>query len=320
MNNYFVFNGDADGICALQQLQLETPQIEARLITGVKRDISLLKRVNANAGDSITVLDISLDKNRDDANRLLDVGCKLRYFDHHYAGEIPEHENFSAFIDTAKDTCTSLIVDKYLEGRHRLWAITGAFGDNFAESATVLAKSSGLSEKQTTLLKTLGEAINYNGYGATLDDLHITPEDLALSIRPYTSPFEFIENEDSFRILEMGYENDIAMVKSLKPELETETRAIYILPCEAWARRVSGVYANDLANKSPQRAHAILTAKEDGNFLVSVRAPLSTRTGADELCRQFPSGGGRQAAAGINDLAVSAFDEFKQAFLNTPFA
>ena len=59
-----VFNGDADGICALQQLRLAEP-CEATLVTGVKRDIALLGRVRAGPGDEVTVLDISLDKNRD---------------------------------------------------------------------------------------------------------------------------------------------------------------------------------------------------------------------------------------------------------------
>ena len=44
MANYDVFNGDADGICALQQLRLNDP-IESKLITGVKRDIQLLDHV-----------------------------------------------------------------------------------------------------------------------------------------------------------------------------------------------------------------------------------------------------------------------------------
>ncbi|MGB0765140.1 MAG: DHH family phosphoesterase, partial [Luminiphilus sp.] len=44
MTHFDVFNGDADGICALLQLR----QADARpsqLVTGVKRDISLLERV-----------------------------------------------------------------------------------------------------------------------------------------------------------------------------------------------------------------------------------------------------------------------------------
>ena len=46
--NYDVFNGDADGICALLQLRLAEPR-EAQLVTGVKRDINLLSRVEALA-------------------------------------------------------------------------------------------------------------------------------------------------------------------------------------------------------------------------------------------------------------------------------
>ena len=42
---------------------------------------------------------------------------------------------------------------------------------------------------------------------------------------------------------------------------------------------------------------AVLTAKDNGNYLVSVREPLSNKTGADELCMRFPTGGGRKAAA-----------------------
>jgi len=52
--------------------------------------------------------------------------------------------------------------------------------------------------------------------------------------------------------------------------------------------------------------------------LVGVRAPLNNKTGADELCRQFPSGGGRKAAAGINQLPeeqlTSFIDRFSQQY------
>ena len=57
-----VFNGDADGICALLQLRLADPA-EATLVTGVKRDIQLLDKVKATRNDHVTVLDISMKKN-----------------------------------------------------------------------------------------------------------------------------------------------------------------------------------------------------------------------------------------------------------------
>ena len=62
MQFYDIFNGDADGICALQQLRLEEPRASL-LVTGVKRDVRLLGRVEAAAGDELTVLDISLQAN-----------------------------------------------------------------------------------------------------------------------------------------------------------------------------------------------------------------------------------------------------------------
>ncbi|CAK2735962.1 hypothetical protein VCRA2120O59_10233 [Vibrio crassostreae] len=36
---------------------------------------------------------------------------------------------------------------------------------------------------------------------------------------------------------------------------------------------------------------------------MSLRAPLSNRTGADQICSSFATGGGRKAAAGINQLS-----------------
>ena len=102
-----VFNGDADGICALHQLRLANP-VSSTLVTGVKRDIALLKQVDAKAGDEVTVLDISLDKNRDALIRVLESGASVSYFDHHFAGEIPEHARLDVNIDTDANACTSL--------------------------------------------------------------------------------------------------------------------------------------------------------------------------------------------------------------------
>ena len=45
MTHSYVFNGDADGLCALQQLRLASPRGAGgeTLVTGVKRDIALLE-------------------------------------------------------------------------------------------------------------------------------------------------------------------------------------------------------------------------------------------------------------------------------------
>ncbi len=64
MTTYDVFNGDADGLCALHQLRLARP-LDAQLVTGTKRDNALLARVPAIAGDRVTALDIALPGNRE---------------------------------------------------------------------------------------------------------------------------------------------------------------------------------------------------------------------------------------------------------------
>jgi len=313
MKYYDVFNGDADGICALHQLRLAKP-LESTLVTGVKRDIALLKKIQAEASDTIMVLDISFDKNRDDALRLLSQGANIIYFDHHFAGEIPAHENLTTNIDTSANTCTSLLVNASLKGQYLPWAVTAAFGDNLFSAAETAAIPLQLNAAQLEQLKLLGTCINYNGYGASLDDLIFPPAELYQLIKPYENPFDFIEKSPAYEKLLKAYQDDFAKVAAMQAAFEDKLHALYILPNEKWARRVSGIYANDLAQQSPDKAHAILTEKDNGNYLVSVRAPLNNKTGADILCRQFETGGGRQAAAGINDLASSDYDKFESLF------
>lgn len=309
-----VFNGDADGICALTQLRNAEPT-ESVLITGVKRDIALLERVDARAGDSVTVLDVSLDKNRDGLERVLAAGADVFYADHHFAGEIPKSRRLETHIDTSPDICTSLLIDRHLDGKFALWAVTGAFGDNLERSARKRAEPLGISGTEVERLRELGSYINYNGYGASLDDLHFPPAELFEKVRSFASPLDFIDSDsDTFGRLASGYRDDMAAAAALRPIRESGHTAVFVLPDERWARRVSGVYSNELANGSPGRAHAVLTERADGSYLVSVRAPLENKTGADELCRRFPTGGGRKAAAGINVLPAEQLDDFIDQF------
>ena len=315
MANYDVFNGDADGICSLIQLRLDKP-LDSHLITGVKRDIALLKQVNANQGDQITVLDISMEKNKESLIQVLDAGASIFYADHHRSGDIPEYPNLEAQIDLSSDTCTALIVDKYLSGKYKAWAITAAFGDNLKKEARKIAESENFSEEEIALMDQLGTYINYNGYGASLDDLYFPPSELYKIMKVFKTPFEFIEKEMSvFETLKKGCEEDIQKANSLKTTFESEAAALFILPNEKWARRVSGVYSNNLAINNPDRAHAVLTEKPCGNYLVSIRAPKSNMQGASEIASKFPSGGGREAAAGINDLPKSQIKELYQALV-----
>ncbi len=310
-----VFNGDADGICALLQLRQDQPGQNNQLITGIKRDIQLLKQVSVQDGDRVTVLDISLDKNRNDLQRLLDNGAQVFYSDHHFYGDLPEHPNLTTRINTDADICTSLLINQYLDNRHYLWAVTGAFGDNLNHSALTLATQHRLNSSQTEQLKQLGILINYNGYGADINDLHFHPADLFKQILPHNNPFDFINDSQSvFQQLKDGYDEDNKHVNDLSCEYQSDKVAVFILPDAPWARRMSGIFSNELVNRYPDRAHAVVTHNKQGGYLISVRAPLNNKTGADDLCRQFETGGGRKAAAGINHLPVEQLDNFIKQF------
>lgn len=311
--NYDLFNGDADGICALLQLRKAEP-LDSELITGVKRDINLLDKVDATRGDRITVLDVSMDKNKVPLEKALDAGATVFYVDHHKPGDIPEHSNLTAIINESPEVCTAALVNGHLKGAHLDWAVTGAFGDNLKDTARSLAKDLDISDADLASLEDLGTYINYNGYGPAIEDLHYDPKDLYLNLYTSEGPLDFVRNSADFRKLSEGYKSDMGAAASLQPSHADGSTAVFILPNEAWARRVSGVYSNDLATDNPDRAHAVLTVKANGNYLVSVRAPMSNKQGAADLCSQFPTGGGRAGAAGINDLPGDSLDDFVSAF------
>jgi hypothetical protein len=312
---YFdIFNGDADGICALIQLRLDQP-LAATLITGIKRDIQLLDKVSVNSGDVLTVLDISLQKNSARVIEFLSQGAHIFYVDHHQSGDIPQHPHLKTLINTDSATCTSLLVNQHLNGKYPLWAITAAFGDNINRSAEQLATNLNLKRSELEALETLGIYINYNGYGSCIDDLHFAPDKLYQEMAGFHSPLDFIhENPAIFSQLEQGYQQDMAAAQAIKPEFQNDAVAVYILPDVIWSRRVNGVFGNYLANLYPDRAHAVISHNRDKGYLVGVRAPLATKTGADEFCSSFPSGGGRKSAAGINHLPIDQLTVFIEKF------
>jgi hypothetical protein len=312
MSAYDIFNGDADGLFALHQLRLHEP-LDAVLVTGVKRDITLIERVQASAGDRLTVLDISLHENRRGLMSALRAGASCSYFDHHFPGDIPDHPRLTTHIRYAPDTCTSLIVDDHLKGRFRSWAIAAAFGDNLPAIACRLGSAAGLSTTQLEALEELGQLVNYNAYGATVDELHLPPARLYGRIRPYPDPFEFLAGDDVIDQLRRGYRTDLQHARAIRPALDASRHLVLLLPDAAWARRISGTIANELARQVGTRASAVIVGHDDG-YAVSIRAPADQPHGADVLARKFRFGGGRPGAAGINRLTQAELPRFLEEF------
>lgn len=336
--HYDVFNGDADGIIALLQLHLSQHKSQHQphpkdsvLVTGVKRDISLLKNVDVNKATSVTVLDISLEKNAEALSNLLDKKIAVFYVDHHRTGDIPNSKLLTTLLDTDANTCTSLLVNKYLNNEFVYWAIAAAFGDNMQSAAEALAQQNNLSKEQQTLLSELGVYINYNGYGSCIEDLHFHPAQLFKILLKYSNPFDLINETDSvFYQLKAAYLADMAQAKQSALLVDNEQLTAVQLADEPWARRVSGVFGNELANASPNKAHVVVTLNKStlnkGNlnknslneakineaksYTISLRAPLNNKQGAGEICASFPTGGGREAAAGINALPAEMLSDF----------
>jgi hypothetical protein len=316
MRNFDVFNGDADGICALHQIRLAEPA-ESELVTGVKRDIQLLERVSAGAGDLVTVLDISLDRNRSALLRLLYKGVRVRYFDHHAAHGIPDHPALEAVIDQSRDVCTSVLVDRYLGAKYRPWAVAAAFGDNLSDCAARLAAPLGLNASQLDVLRELGENLNYNAYGETKSDQLVPSADLYRVVHGYSDPYHLARSEPV--IAQLGHERkaDLRTALAIEPRRASFGSDAYLLPDAPWSRRVSGAFANQLASTEPERAHAVLTCNGRGGYTASVRSPGSANESALDFCLKFTTGGGRTQAAGIDHIEPAQIDTFLDEFERT---
>ena len=312
LRRFDVCNGDADGLCAVLQWRLHDAA-SATLITGLKREIDLLQRVPCGHADEVLVCDLSITRNREPLRRLLEAGARVRYFDHHFAGEVPMHDKLEAHLDADPEICTSLLMDNWLGGRFHAWALVGAYGDALTAVAHRRAAAAGFDDKGRAALRRLGEAINYNAYGDDEHDVHIAPAALYRIMARHAEPFEMIADEPVVDELDALRGDDLRRAMAVAPTLRSERACLVVLPDAPWSRRVLGCLANELAAAAPRQAQAVLKHRPAGGYLVSVRAPRAAPHGADRLCAIF-GGGGRSAAAGIDTLAADQLERFVAAF------
>jgi hypothetical protein len=314
VRRFDVFNGDADGICALRQLRLAFPA-EAERVTGLKHDIALLERVEAGPGDAVTVLDLSLDRNRAPLARLLERGAEVRWFDHHDPGDIPTHPRLTATIDVSGEACTSELLDRFVEGRFRAWAVVGAFGDGLHEAARRLGRD--IEGASLERLRVLGEALNYNAYGATRDDVLVQPEEMAALASRYRDPIDLIRGESVIADLAAARVGDMEQARRMPSARSTAAFAVHRLPDARWSRRVQGAFANALARDDPARAHLVLVPLGGDAWSASVRIARGRAPSAARFCARFALGGGRATAAGVARIESAALEALVAAFEKT---
>lgn len=318
MADFDLFNGDADGIFSLLQLRQVEPRPDAARITGVKRDTQLFKQIadRVRPGDRITALDIGMARNSAGLASVLETGAKVFFCDHHPTGDIPESDNLTVLMDASAETCTAYLIDQRLDGAKSAWAICGAYGDNFQALAAKIA-----AERQVTLplgrLRELGELVDYNAYGLTIEDLHFHPSDLYDRLSAYPDPMAFIEDApDALDTLRQGHRSDWDIAESAREIHISNAGQILSLPASPASNRISGLFANALVDEEPDKAFAVLThlGTESGGYRVSLRAPLARKTRqANHFAADF-GGGGRAEAAGIDLLTEDDMTRFIDAF------
>jgi hypothetical protein len=237
----------------------------------------------------------------------------VRYFDHHASGEVPVHERLEAHLDMDAEICTSLLMDRHLGGRHRAWALVGAYGDELVAVADRLAADSGFEGAQRASLRRLGRAINYNAYGEDEGDVCIAPAALYALMARHADPFAMLGSEPVIDQIDSRRDADLRRALALAPSWQSDRARVVVLPDAPWSRRVSGVFANELAAAHPAQAQAVLRPCRNGDYTVSVRAPRQSPQGAHAVCAGF-GGSGRAAAAGIDALPSAELDRFVGAF------
>ncbi len=316
----FVFNGDADGLISQHLMALSgiTPTLR---ITGLKREIVLLERIspprNTNSIFAVYVFDISLDANRTGLMRLLEnSGIQVRWFDHHEAGALPDSPRLQARILNTRGTCTAMLVHGELKNSDARWAAMAAFGDNIPEAGDALLRPLKIPASEAALLREAGELLNYNAYGETNEDVLFHPLEVAERLSRFKDPLEFIRESGLFEPLREQLRKDESHAERLSPEAEKGFAKIYEFPAEPWARRIGATFANRAALKNPASAIAALHPLRDGSYQVSIRAPRSRQVAglASDLAREFPTGGGRALAAGINKLPKEEIPAFNRRF------
>jgi hypothetical protein len=115
-------------------------------------------------------------------------------------------------------------------------------------------------------------------------------------------------------LLHDGYQADALRMAELRPHWSAPSGAIYLLPDAAWARRISGIFANQLTSAADGRSFAVVTEQSSGNYGVSVRSGKPDAHPAHRFCETFETGGGRKAAGGVNRLPATDLEHFAAKF------
>jgi hypothetical protein len=137
-------------------------------------------------------------------------------------------------------------------------------------------------------------------------------------MEPFRDALAFGAESSLFDPLAARLESDRDRFTGLTALAETPGSAAYLVPDEPFARRYGATWANERTLAEPHRALAVIHPRHDGSFRISIRSPrapgAASAKSALELAKEFPTGGGRKLAAGVNALPADRLDAFLDRF------
>lgn len=292
--------------------------------TGVKRDVELLRHAKNIESSNLFVFDVSMLTNEKYLQSLINGDNIIRWFDHHKMSDIENIRNSIVYkISTNPAHCTAMMVESYFDpvvlvAGLRSWVMCAAYGDNLHSTVQELNKdmSPGRTKETLDIYKQIGETLNYNGYGNQESDLTVHPKDVFMDLCEYDEPVDYYNNSTVFKKINTQMKADASELESTAQTLhESSVGDVILLPDSPASIRYSGVYSNLLSMGNRDKAFAILTMYDDNNYKISIRAPQNNPVGACDLALKFPTGGGREKAAGVNQLPTEKLDNFTEEFI-----
>jgi hypothetical protein len=173
--------------------------------------------------------------------------------------------------------------------------VVAAFGDNLQESATGAAADLHISAHDLEVLRELGECLNYNAYGESVEDLHFHPAALYRRLRHFADPLVFAARAPEFDLLRGAYASDLQRARALPGLRRGEGCIVVFMPDEAW--QAGSGHSPTTSQLSSGRRWRCWSPR--GGYRVSLRAPQNV---ASEPGSAVRTGSGRERAAGIQFL------------------
>jgi hypothetical protein len=181
-------------------------------------------------------------------------------------------------------------------------------------------------------LRRVGVLLNYNAYGDEPGDALFDAADIAVRMAGIPSALDFCWEQSLIAPLAARFDEDRELFHQLAPLVESASACAYLVPDEAFARRYGATWANERVMQKPSEALAVIHPRKNGTYTVSIRSPRDWRAAgamegkdakegkdgavrsAAELAKEFPTGGGRKLAAGIDVLPADQLQRFTDRF------